>query len=108
MPTCFDIPQTVILQKSACDKSQDFLSESDNNTARKGKKTVGTLRGVVALKGQTNLNNTPTKQDNADCTNKTKRARPIACIAPLMFTMTDQMPPPLKLCGVVVSSVHIS
>ena len=40
--------------------------------------------------------------------NNTSKASPIAWTAPLMSTITFQIFPPLKFCGVVVMSVHIS
>ena len=45
---------------------------------------------------------TPTRK------NKTSSASPIALTAPLIWMITCHMPPPLKLCGDMVSSDHTS
>ena len=50
----------------AGDQGQDFLGEGDDNAAGQGQEAVGTLRGIVGLQGQANLDNTPAQQDQAD------------------------------------------
>ena len=48
---------------SSNDKIKDFLSKGDDDTACQGQKAVCSLRRVVTLEGNTDLHNTPTKQD---------------------------------------------
>ena len=56
--------------RSAYDKVQDFFCEGDNDAARKGQKTVGTLGRIMALEGHAHLNDTPAKDDQTDSTDK--------------------------------------
>lgn len=62
--------QEIRLFLSARDKSENFFSEGYDHASSESQKPVGTLRGIVALKRQTDLNNAPAEQDNADCTNQ--------------------------------------
>jgi hypothetical protein len=57
---------------SANDKVKDFLCEGDDDATRESKKTIGTLRRVMGLKGKANLNDTPSKQDEANSANQAK------------------------------------
>ena len=56
--------------RSAYDKVQDFLCEGDNDAARKGQETIGTLRRVVALKRHADLHDAPAENDKTDSTDK--------------------------------------
>lgn len=56
--------------KSGDDEVQDFLGKGDDNTACEGQEAVGTLGRVVGLQGQTDLNDAPAQQDEADCTDQ--------------------------------------
>ena len=50
----------------AGDQGQNFLGEGDDDAACQSEEAVGTLRGIVGLQGQTNLDNAPAQQDQTD------------------------------------------
>lgn len=51
---------------------QNFLCKGDHNPTGKGKKAIGSLRGIVGLKRKPDLHNTPAEDDNTDRTDNTK------------------------------------
>ena len=51
-------------------ESEDLLGKGDHNTASNGEHAVGPLRGVVALEGQAQLEDTEAQQDQADGSNQ--------------------------------------
>ncbi|EQJ32374.1 hypothetical protein QS9_3496 [Clostridioides difficile P20] len=61
--------QSVIL---ACDKSQDFLCEGNDNAACKGQKSVSSLGRVVGFEGQTNLHDTKAEHNHTDSPHQTE------------------------------------
>ena len=52
---------------SARDKIENLFCKGDDDTARDGKKTVGSLRRVVAFQGQTDLHDAESEKDQTDC-----------------------------------------
>ena len=56
----------------AGDKSQDFLCEGDDDTTCKSQETVRTLGRIVALKGETHLDDTPAQENETDCSDQTE------------------------------------
>ena len=55
---------------STHDEVQDFLRKGDDDAACQSQETVGTLRRVVRLERQTDLNDTPAEQEEADRANE--------------------------------------
>lgn len=56
--------------KSGDDEVQDLLGEGNDDAASKGQEAVGTLGRVMGLQRQTDLNNAPAQQNEADCTDQ--------------------------------------
>ena len=51
--------------KSAGDKGQNLLGKGDDNAARQGQESVGTLGRVMALEGEAHLDDAPAQQNQA-------------------------------------------
>lgn len=62
----------IVITGLADDEVKNFLRKGDDDATGKGQEAVAALGGIVALEGQTNLNNTPTKQDQPDGTNESE------------------------------------
>lgn len=56
----------------ARNQGQDFLSECDDDAARKGQKTVRPLGWVVGFQAQTNLDDTKAEQNHTDRPNQSE------------------------------------
>ena len=54
------------------DEVKDFLRKGDDDAACQSQETVGTLRRIVGLERQADLNNAPTEQDETNRTNESE------------------------------------
>ena len=61
--------QSVIL---ACDKSQDFFCEGNDNAACKGQKSVSSLGRVMGFEGKTNLHDTKAEHNHTNSPHQTE------------------------------------
>ena len=66
------LPQKVSCSFLACDKSQDFFCEGNDNAACKGQKAVGSLGRVVGFEGKTNLHDTKAEHNHTDSPHQTE------------------------------------
>jgi len=57
---------------SAGNQIKNLLGKSNHNTSREGQEAVGSLAGIVALEGQTDLHDAEAKHDDANGSDKTE------------------------------------
>ncbi len=59
-------------KRLSCDKRQDLLGKSDDDSAGKSQKPIGTLRRVMRLQRQADLHDAKAKQDQTYSSDKTE------------------------------------
>ena len=59
-------------RNSSGDEVENFFRKRHHEAARQRQKSLGTLGGIVALKGQTDLHHAPAQKDEADSADQGK------------------------------------